>query len=442
MTVTKPGRLKVDPDLVQEPWWWEARNRTSVPEPDLPGRIDFAVVGGGYTGLSAAITLARAGGSVVVFDENDPGDGASTRNGGMAGNRLKPDFRTLARQFGEKKAVALVEEGVASLDFLEQRIIDNGIDCHFNRMGRFVGAVNRSHYESMAKDLEAEKAHREIDAVMVPAEEQSQFLRSPMYHGGRLHHDTGGVHPAKLHDGLLAAARSSGAIIAARTPVLGMEETDNGYQLETGLGFIEAGKVLVCTNGYTGAATPDYRSRVIPVTSAIIATEELDPGLVDQLIPGGRMITDTYNLLNYYRPSPDGKRILLGSRPTFMAGTDGPKLADYLGKRLGSIFPELDGVSISHCWSGKVAFAFDTFPKIGMDENIGYAMCYSGSGVAMSNWLGHKLAQKALGDLAGRTAFDDMEFPGRFYYDGWPWFMGPALAWYSIKDRLAGGGRR
>lgn len=442
MGTIKAGKLKVADDLKQEPWWWEARNRAPVPEPDLPGRVDVAIIGGGYTGLSAAITLAGEGASVVVFDENDPGDGASTRNGGMAGNRLKPDFRTLAKQFGEKKAVSLMDEAGASLDFLERRIIDLGIDCHFSRMGRFVGAVNPSHFASMAADLEAEKAHREIDAVMVSAEEQSQFLRSPMYHGGRLHHDTGGVHPAKLHDGLLAAARSAGAIVAARTAVLNLEETDEGYALETGVGFLEAGKVLVCTNGYTGPATPDYRSKVIPVTSAIIATEELDPSLVEQLMPGGRMITDTYNLLNYYRPSPDGKRILLGSRPTFMAGTNGPKLADYLGRRLGNIFPDLDGVTISHCWSGKVAFSFDTFPKVGMDGNIGYAMCYGGSGVAMSNWLGHKLAQKALGDLAGRTAFDDMEFPGRFFYDGWPWFMGPTLAWYSFRDRLAGGGRR
>lgn len=89
-----------------------------------------------------------------------------------------------------------------------------------------------------------------------------------------------------------------------------------------------------------------------------------------------------------------------------------------------------------------MAFSFDYFPKIGMQERIGHALCYGGSGVAMSVWLGHKLAQKALGDLAGRTAFDDMPFPGRFYYRSWPWFLGPAMAWYVAKDRLAGRYRR
>ncbi|WP_417514912.1 NAD(P)/FAD-dependent oxidoreductase [Minwuia sp.] len=441
MASAKSGSLKLSEDIQFEPWWWQARARSTLPEPELPGRVDHAIIGGGYTGLSAALTLARSGASVVVFDSGDPGDGASTRNGGMVGDRLKPGFPALTRTFGAESAKAMMDEAAASVDFIERLIIDNGIACDFGRMGRYYPAVSRKHFDAMTRKLEAEQAAREVSAVMVPAEEQSQFLHSPLYHGGRLHHDTGGLHPAKFHDGLLAAARGAGARIAARTAVLGMEETDTGIALETGVGFVEADKVLICTNGYTGPATPEHQARVIPVTSAIVATEELDPDLVSRLIPGGRMITDSYHLLNYYRPSPDGKRILLGSRPGLGGGND-QKLASYLGRRLGRIFPELDGTAITHCWSGKVAFSFDTFPKIGMGGRIGYAMCYGGSGVAMSNWLGHKLAQKAMGDLAGRTAFDDMPFPGKFYYNGWPWFLGPMMAWYGLSDALSGGTRR
>lgn len=441
MSKRKAARLTISPDISYEPYWWQARNRETVPEPDLPERVDFAVVGGGYTGLSAALTLARAGGSVIVFDSRDPGDGASSRNGGMVGNRLKAGFESLSRSYGEKQACALLDEADASVDFLERLIIDNGIECDFGRMGRFHAALNPKHYEALARDTEIEKRHRDFDAVMVPVEEQSQFLHSPLYHGGRVHHDTGGLHPAKMHDGLLAAARNAGAKVAARTDVIALEETDEGYVVETGLGYVEARKVLVCTNGYTGPATPDFRQRAIPVTSAIAATEELDPALVERLIPGGRMITDSFNLLNYYRPSPDGRRILLGSRPITGAET-GPKLADYLGRRIVSIFPELEGKAVSHCWSGKVAFSFDKFPKIGMDGNIGYAMCYGGSGVAMSHWLGHKLAQKAMDDLAGRTAFDDMPFDSPFYYDGWPWFLGVLLGWYGLRDAMTRVSRR
>lgn len=436
MSARRRGRLRPAEDLKFEPYWWRERDRSPTPEPDLPERVDVAIVGGGYTGLSAALTLARAGASVAVFDTEDPGDGASSRNGGMFGDRLKPGFGGLARRFGTARAVAMLDEASASVEFIERLAIDNGIACDFARMGRFYPAVTRAHYDSMAAGLEAEKAARPVQAEMVPADEQSQFIGSRFYAGGRLHHDTGGLHPAKFHDGLLAAARAAGALVAGRTAVLGLEETDNDIVLETSLGFVAAEKVLICTNGYTGPLTPEHQARVIPVTSAIVATDELDPDLVRRLIPGGRMIADSFNLLNYYRPSPDGRRILLGSRPGVGVGGD-RKLAAHLGRRLGEIFPELDGVSLTHCWWGKVAFSFDGLPKIGLDGRIGHAMCYAGSGVAMSNWMGHKLAQKALGDLAGRSAFDDVGFPERFFYGGRPWFLGPAMAWYGFRDSLS-----
>lgn len=430
------ARLRLADDLTFEPYWWRDRGRAPPPEPDLPDRVDVAVVGGGYTGLSAALTLARAGASVAVFDAADPGDGASSRNGGMVGDRLKPGYGGLAGRFGDERAVAMLDEASASVEFVERLIADNGIACDFGRMGRFYPAVTRGHYDAMARALDTEKAARDVQAEMVPAEAQSQFIGSAFYAGGRLHHDTGGLHPAKFHDGLLATARNAGAIVAGRTAVLSAEEAEDEIVLDTGLGYIAADKLLICTNGYTGPLSREHQARVIPVTSAMVATEELDPDLVRRLIPGGRMISDSFNLLNYYRPSPDGRRILLGSRPGVGVGGK-HRLAAYLGQRLAEIFPELDGTAITHCWWGKVAFSFDSLPNIGFDGRVGHALCYGGSGVAMSNWMGHKLAQKALGDLAGRSAFDDIEFQDRFYYRGWPWFLPAALGWYGFRDSLS-----
>lgn len=439
----KSARLKLADDLVFRPLWWDDRQRRALPEPVLPARVDVAIVGGGYTGLSAALTAARGGASVIVFDAEDPGDGASSRNGGMVGDRLKPSFPKLEKTFGTERAKALMAEPGNAVDYLERLIVDLGIDCDFARMGRYYPAANPAHFRAMEASLKAEQAVRgDIGATMVSGDEQAQFLSSPLYAGGRVQSRTGGLHPAKFHDGLLDAARNAGVMIASRTAVLALEEEDEFIRLDTSLGFLNADRVLICTNGYTGNLQPDLQRRVIPVTSAIAATEELDPALVAWLIPGGRMVTDSFNLLNYYRPSPDGKRILLGTRPGLFAAKEGPRLAQYIGNRIGQIFPELNGTRITHCWWGKVAFSFDYFPKIGMQERIGHALCYGGSGVAMSVWLGHKLAQKALGDLAGRTAFDDMPFPGRFYYRSWPWFLGPAMAWYEARDRLAGRYRR
>ncbi len=439
----KSARLKLADDLILRPLWWDDRKRIALPEPVLPQKVDVAIVGGGYTGLSAALTAAHGGATVVVFDAEDPGDGASSRNGGMVGDRLKPSFPTLEKTFGTERAKALMAEPTNAVDYLERLIIDLGIECDFGRMGRYYPAANPAHFRALEAALQAEQAARgDIDATMVSRDEQAQFLASPLYAGGRLQTRTGGLHPARFHDGLIDAARNAGVVIASRTAVLGLEEEDDFIRLDTGLGYLNAGRVLICTNGYTGDLQPDLQRRVIPVTSAIAATEELDPALVERLIPGGRMITDSFNLLNYYRPSPDGRRILLGTRPGLFAARPGPRLAQYIGNRIGQIFPELDGTSITHCWWGKVAFSVDDFPKIGLQDRIGHALCYGGSGVAMSVWLGHKLAQKALGDLAGRTAFDDMPFPGRFYYRSWPWFLGPAMAWYEAKDRLAGRYRR
>ncbi len=439
----KSPRLKLADDLILRPLWWDDRQRRALPEPVLPERVDVAVVGGGYTGLSAALTAARGGASVVVFDAEDPGDGASTRNGGMVGDRLKPSFPKLEKTFGTERAAALMAEPANAVDYLERLIIALGIKCDFGRMGRYYPAASPAHFRAMEASLLAEQAVRgDIGATMISGDEQARFLASPLYAGGRVQTRTGGLHPARFHDGLMDAARNAGVMIASRTAVLGLEEEDDFIRLDTGLGYLNADRVLICTNGYTGDLQPDLQRRVIPVTSAIAATEELDAALVERLIPGGRMITDSFNLLNYFRPSPDGRRILLGTRPGLFAAREGPRLAQYIGNRIGQIFPELADTRITHCWWGKVAFSFDYFPKIGMQDRIGHALCYGGSGVAMSVWLGHKLAQKALGDLAGRTAFDDLPFPGRFYYRSWPWFLGPAMAWYEARDRLAGRYRR
>lgn len=433
MTRGAPGRLKLASDLRYRPWWRDDAGHAVPCEPDLPARTDVVIVGAGYSGLSAALTLAQAGVRVAVFDAGDPGDGASGRNGGMVGDRLNLSWSRLARRYGEVRARALMQEARDAVDYVERLTRDLDIDCAFARTGRFCAAASPAHLRRMQADLAAEpEAQR--DAVIIGPEESRLYLDSPLYHGGELIERVGGLHPVRFHQGLLRAASDAGVPVMGRTQVLGIEEDDTGLTVETGLGFVRADRVLICTNGYTGQLEPDLQRRVIPVTSAMIATEEIDADLVARLIPAGRMITDSFHLLHYFRPSPDGRRILLGHRPGVLAPKSGSGLARHLADRLGRIFPDLEGTAITHCWQGRLAFSFDFLPKIGLVERIGYAMCYGGSGVAMATWLGHKLGQKAAGDLAGRTAFDDLDFPGRFYYRGKPWFVGPAMALLGLDD--------
>ncbi|MEC9345130.1 MAG: FAD-binding oxidoreductase [Pseudomonadota bacterium] len=427
------GRLRLADDLHERPWWREDAGRPAPPEPDLPATVDVVIVGAGYTGLSAALTLAQSGARVAVFDSGDPGDGASGRNGGMVGDRLNVSWRTLARRYGAGRATALQQEARSAVDYVERLTVDLGIDCGFARVGRFCAAASPAHLRAMRRELEAEPEDLR-EGRIIPPGETAAYVDSPLYHGGELIETVGCIHPVRYHTGLLEAVRKAGVPVLARTQVLASEEDDDGLTVETGIGFVRADRMLVCTNGYTDMLEPNLQRRVVPVTSAMIATGELDPDLVARLVPGGRMITDSFHLLHYFRPSPDGRRILLGHRPAPFHPQRGRRLAAFLARRLGEILPALDGATVTHCWQGRLGFSFDFLPKIGLVERTGFAMCYGGSGVAMASWLGHKLGQKAAGDLAGRTAFDDIDFPARFYHRGTPWFVPPAMAVLALDD--------
>jgi glycine/D-amino acid oxidase-like deaminating enzyme len=197
-----------------------------------------------------------------------------------------------------------------------------------------------------------------------------------------------------------------------------------------------AERVAICTNGYTGPQFPEFRRRVLPLRSAIIATEAIDPALMSQLMPNARMCGDSRRIVAYYRPSPDGQRILFGSRATGLV--DNPaKNAVHLRRSLVEIFPQLADTGISHCWSGLVAYTFDHVPHIGQRDGIFYAMGYCGSGVARASYFGQKLGYKILDQPhQGRTAFDDLAFQGKALYTGNPWFMPLLLNWHRIADRL------
>jgi glycine/D-amino acid oxidase-like deaminating enzyme len=201
------------------PWWWEAAPPEEPAGLDLPARVDVAVVGAGFTGLSAALTLARAGRSVVVLDRDAPGFGASSRNGGMVGSGHRVAFADLVRTYGEPTAIALLREGLDALEFAAGLIEREGIACHFRRSGRFRAAWRPRDYETIARDIEAQQRAVGLEADVVPRDEQGREVATDRYHGGAVYHRHGGLHPALFHAGLLARARSAGALVAGHTEV-------------------------------------------------------------------------------------------------------------------------------------------------------------------------------------------------------------------------------
>lgn len=300
------------PDIKSNPFWWEAAPRPEVPGIEMPNRADVIVIGSGYTGLSAALTLARAGRSVLVLEAEDVGFGASTRTGGLTGDLLKPGFLKFCELYGASRAADLWREGRASLDFTQNLIDSEGIACELTKPGRFTGAWKAAHYEDLARELEAIRSIIEIDAEMIPKPEQRACIGSDLYHGGRLIRHHVAVHPALFHQGLLERVMAEGVSIMAHTPATGIDRNGNGFVVKTPHKTVTGGNVLVATNGYTGSATLKIRRFVVPINSHMIATEPLSPEIMDRLMPGRCIFSDTKKVAHYFRSSPDGTRILFG----------------------------------------------------------------------------------------------------------------------------------
>ena len=419
-------------------YWHDDAPLTALPPGDVPAETDVAIVGAGYTGLIAALTLARAGRGVAVLDAEDAGYGCSTRNGGQCGAGFKNGFDDLAGQYGKPRATALYREAIASLDFLTQLVADEGIDCDYKQCGRFMGAHAPGHYEDMARRFETNWRELGIECHMVPRAEQHTEIGSDAYFGGGVVESHTSLHPAKYHRGLLERALSAGAAVHPHTPVAAIERAGSGFMVTTARGRIRAGAVIIATNGYTNnsESVPDFSRRVIPIGSYMIATEPLAPGVMDRLMPRDRVTSDSRRVVLYYRASPDRQRILFGGRVA-LAETDPAISGPRLHAICCEIFPEIADVRISHSWMGFVGYTFDKMPHLGVRDGLHYAMGYCGSGIAMGSYLGHKIAHKLLGNSEGDTAFDDLEFETRPLYYGRPWFLATAVAWYKFLDRMA-----
>ncbi len=412
------------------PYWWDAAPPEILPEQVVQPVCDMVIVGAGYAGLSAALVAARAGRSVQVFDKQRPGEGASTRNGGIASGNLAVGFSKLVKSVGEERAIQVYREGVTARTGLAEFLQEEAIDCDFKMVGRFTGATSPKDYDDLGRQSDVMNRHLDIGGYLVDRASQHQEVGSDHYFGGLVRPDIGGLHPAKFQAGLLAKVLAAGATVHGETAVTGISRDGDKFDVGTVRGKVRAGDVIVATNGYTDKSNKWLRRRLIPVLSRMIATEPLAPGILDQLMPKRRMLGETSRLFHYFRPSPDGTRILFGGRE---GSFDGLLRAD-----LGRIFPQLEDIGISHAWSGYIAFNLDYLPRLFVRDGVRYAVGFCGSGVVWAWWLGRQAALQAVGDSsAGTTLTCD---PPRAIplYSGNPWFLPLSIAWYGLEDRLHG----
>lgn len=424
-------------DFKTTPYWWEAARPSDELAQPLPERTEVAVVGSGYSGLSCALELARSGIDVTVIEQNEIGWGASSRNGGMLSTEPKfanPD--ELRRKFGAQTTERILEDGRATFDNLAEVVEREGIECHLERNGRFVGA----HAPKAMRKLEAKARELEADGIegfeLISRERLHEVTESDYYYGGLLSNDGGCLHPGLYHYGLAKACARHGVRLCAQTRVERFERDGDGFIVHTTKGRVQASEVVIGTNGYTSDATPWHRRRLVPLGSYIIATEELPVERVESMFRHFCTMSNTQRILFYYRPSPDHRRVVFGGRASFRE-TDEHASSLQLYEYLCQVFPGLRGTRITHGWSGNVAFTFDLLPHMGMHEGMHYCMGCNGSGVQMMSFLGRQIALKIQGKTNRPCGFDGLPFDTRPFYRGDPSWVLPALGnWYRLRDRL------
>jgi len=383
---------------------WE---ETAPPAPDYPAvtgsvRAHVAIVGAGYTGLSAALHLAEAGQDVVVIDTHAPGWGASGRNGGQVIAGVKYDPEPLREMFGPAVGGRMVETVGGAPDLVFDLIDRHAIACDPVRTGWLqlaVSAATLGVLHSRARQWRGEGA----DVHLLDPAETARLTGSDAYEGAMLDRRGGTVQPLAYARGLASASVRAGARLFARTQATALAPDGAGWRVTTDGGDIRADRVILATNGYSGQVHDGMRRSVIAVPSWQVGTEPLPPDLRAAILPEGQSGSDMRRLLRYFRLDAAG-RFVLGSRGSFTAPQPDRSLRA-LCDAARHIFPALRRVKFTHHWGGMVAVTGDHLPHLhvlapGLFAGLGY----NGRGVAMATVMGGALAALAAGadaDLIG-----------------------------------------
>ena len=400
----------------------------------LPAHTDVAIIGGGYTGLAAARELARGGADVTVLERHHLGWGASSRNGGFVLQGYKPEIEELARMVGTERARGMFRLTLDAMQLLERLVSEERIECDFSRCGALTLAAKGRHVRGLEQSGRFLREELGYETELLTRNDLAREIGSMRYHGALL--DPGGcsLQPAKYVAGLALAAARAGARLLEETEVTRLRKLATGFDLVTNRGVLKAREVLAATNGYTPAALPALRRRVIPIGSYIVATEPLGHELAGRLIPRKRVMSDTKNLLYYFRLSADN-RMVFGGRASFTPA-NAQRSAAILRVGMREVFPELARAKVEYAWSGKVAYPIDHLPHAGRLGGVHYAMGYCGHGVALATYLGTRMGQVIAGtgelpDLGGKR------FRAVPLFNGFPWFLPLVGGYYRTRDWLS-----
>lgn len=388
---------------------------------ELPESADVVVVGGGFSGISAALELAREGVKVVLIDKEWPGYGACSRNLGLVVERIEGTTNgDLEAEISGVPRYELITEGRRAHDFVSDLIEHENIDCGLRRRGKLVLAHTKSAYEKMAQHVERhEKFFGLSNAYMIPRNELAKEIGgygAQLYFGAKVLPDLIDINPGKLTVGLLKALSLTDATICGRTECLSMERLREGkIEIKTSRGKITTEQVVVATQGYSGEASGTLRNKIFPFLAHVVATEPVDPKLLSEMLPTLRGVVDTKQMFSNFRPCDEESRLLLASHylRTDSEATQALRIMRYYKK----LFPQLENITAEYCWKGNLALTADGLPHIGVDRGIHY--CATGN-ISMALYLGSKIAKRILHADDMETVLEQIPLTKFPLYNGKP----------------------
>ena len=418
--------------------WYRASAELLPEQSSLQGDVlaDVCVIGAGYTGLSAALHLAKAGKQVVILEASRVGWGASGRNGGHVGTGQRADQFALEKWYGKETAKELWRLGLEAVDLVESLVEDHSIDCELGR-GNIHYAAKPAHVGELREEIEhLETAYDYHELRGVEKADLCSLSSAQGFHYAMVDEGARHLHPLKYCLGLARAAMAAGVTIYEQSKATQLKVEGGGAVVQTSSGSIRADRVVLACNGYLEKLYPPITSNIMPINNFIVATEPLSEEMARQLNPLNASLSDSLFVINYWKLSED-RRLIFGGGETY-SDKFPSSITDFVRPHLLGVYPELADTRLEFGWGGTLAITLNRMPDMGVKQGVVYyAQGFSGHGVPTATMAGKLMAQSIVDsceDFDLMTGLKTISFPGG------PLLRRPSLVagmlFYSLLDKL------